>query len=323
MTRPEAPLAARTRMSHVVLIACAIAAFIAVAALASLLLSIAVEGTGSLSWKFLTSFASRKAANAGILAPLAGSVWVCAICALVAIPMGIGTALYLEEYAKRSRLQSIIQLNISNLAGVPSIVYGLLALAVFVRFFGFRAGEPPLSFSVDWSAMRMLSPGDPDSLWFIQVPFGSGVLAGGLTLALVVLPIMITASQEALRAVPKSLRQAAEALGSTRWQVAWRVTLPAALPTMMTGAILSISRALGEAAPLLVIGGFLMVLQTPTNLMSDFTVLPMQIYNWSGRPQEEFHRIAAAAIIVQLAVLLTFNALAIFVRQSFQKPLQS
>lgn len=323
MTRPHAPLASRLRMSHVVLVTCALAACIAVAALAALLLTIAIEGSGSLSWKFLTSFASRKAASAGILAPLAGSVWVCAICALVAIPMGIGTAVYLEEYAKKSRLQGIIQLNISNLAGVPSIVYGLLALAVFVRFLGFRAGESPLSFSVDWSSLRIVAPGDPDSLWFIQVPFGPGVLAGGLTLALVVLPIMITASQEALRAVPRSLRQAAQALGSTPWQVAWRVTLPAALPTMMTGAILSVSRALGEAAPLLVIGGFLMVLQTPSNLMSDFTVLPMQIYNWSGRPQEEFHRIAAAAIIVQLAVLVTFNALAIFVRQSFQKPLQS
>jgi len=310
-------------VSKIVLIACTVAAVIAVSALASLLVTVAVDGAGSLSWKFITSFASRKAANAGILAPLAGSVWVCAICALVAIPMGIGTALYLEEYAKKSKLQSIIQLNISNLAGVPSIVYGLLALAVFVRFLGFRSGERPLTISIDWSALQIVSPGNPDSFWFIQMPFGSGVLAGGLTLALVVLPIMISASQEALRAVPKSLRQAAEALGSTRWQVAWRVTLPAALPTMMTGAILSISRALGEAAPLLVIGGFLMVLQTPTNLMSDFTVLPLQIYNWAGRPQVEFHKIAAAAIIVQLVVLLAFNALAIFVRQSFQRPLQS
>jgi len=323
VTRPAASLESRTRMSRALLIACTVAAAIAVSALAVLLVTIAVDGIGSLSWRFITSFASRKAANAGILAPLTGSVWVCAICALVAIPMGICTALYLEEYAKKSRLQSIIQLNISNLAGVPSIVYGLLALAVFVRFLGFRSGEQPLTFSIDWSSMQIVSPGNPDSLWFIQVPFGPGVLSGGLTLALVVLPIMITASQEALRAVPKSLRQAAEALGSTRWQVAWRVTLPAALPTMMTGAILSISRALGEAAPLLVIGGFLMVLQTPTNLMSDFTVLPMQIYNWGGRPQIEFHKIAAAAIIVQLVVLLTFNALAIFVRQSFQKPLQS
>lgn len=323
MTRREASTAGRAQRSQLVLVACTVAAFIAVAALAALLLSIAFEGIGSLSWTFLTSFASRKAAQAGILAPLAGSVWVCAICAIVAIPMGIGTALYLEEYARRSRFHAVIQLNISNLAGVPSIVYGLLALAVFVRFLGFRAGEEPLSWSFDWSTMQFASPGDPDLLCYMQVPFGPGVLAGGLTLALVVLPIMITASQEALRAVPKSLRQAAEALGSTRWQVASRVTLPAAMPMMMTGAILSISRALGEAAPLLVIGGFLMVLRTPSNLMSDFTVLPMQIYNWAGRPQEEFHRIAAAAIIVQLVVLLAFNALAIFVRQAFQKPLQA
>lgn len=158
---------------------------------------------------------------------------------------------------------------------------------------------------------------------YLQIPFGPSVIAGGLTLSLVVLPIMIIASQEALRSVPQSLRQAALALGSTQWQVVWHVTLPAALPTIMTGAILSMSRAIGEAAPLLVIGGFLLVFQTPTNLMSDFTVLPLQIYNWAGRPQAEFHKIAAAAIIVQLVVLLAFNSIAIVIRQKLQRPLQS
>ncbi len=293
------------------LASCLAATTLAVLVLSALLISIAIEGAGSLSWSFLTSFASRKPLQAGILAPLMGSIWVCTICALVAIPLGVGTAIYLEEYARRSRLRRLIQLNISNLSGVPSIVYGILALVAFVRFFGIRTSDEP------WSL------GNSESLFFIQLPFGPSVLAGGLTLALVVLPIMIVASQEALRSVPQSLRQAALALGATQWQVVWNVTLPAALPTIMTGAILSMSRAIGEAAPLLVIGGFLLVFQTPTNLMSDFTVLPLQIFNWAGRPQADFHKIAAAAIIVQLVVLLAFNSIAIIIRQKLQRPLQS
>lgn len=297
--------------NRIMLVSCLAATTIAVLVLSALLISIAIEGTGALTWSFLTSFASRKPAQAGIIAPLMGSVWVCAICAVVAIPVGIGTAIYLEEYARRSRIKSLIQLNISNLSGVPSIVYGILALVAFVRFFGIRPGDDPWTF------------GNPESLFYLHIPFGPSVIAGGLTLALVVLPIMIIASQEALRAVPQSLRQAALALGSTQWQVVWRVTLPAALPTIMTGAILSMSRAIGEAAPLLVIGGFLLVFQTPANLMSDFTVLPLQIYNWAGRPQVEFHKIAAAAIIVQLVVLLAFNSIAIIIRQKLQRPLQS
>lgn len=284
---------------------------IAILLLSVLMVSIAIEGWSSISWRFLDSFASRKPAQAGIKAPLLGSLWVCAICGLAAIPMGIGTAIYLEEFAKRSRLKRFIQLNISNLSGVPSIVYGILALAAFVRFFGLACADEP------WTL------GDPESLFFIQFPFGPSVLAGGLTLALVILPIMIIASQEAFRAVPPSLRQGALALGSTPWQVVRLVTLPAAMPTIMTGAILAMSRAIGEAAPLLVIGGFLLVFQTPTNLMSDFTVLPLQIFNWAGRPQADFHKLAAAAIIVQLVVLISFNSVAIIIRQKLQRPLQS
>ena len=305
------PQAKRILSNRLMWVACLGATTIAVLVLSALLITIAIEGTGALSWSFLTSFASRKPAQAGIIAPLMGSVWVCAICALVAIPVGIGTAIYLEEYARRSRLKSLIQLNISNLSGVPSIVYGILALVAFVRFFGIRTAEEPWTF------------GNAESIFYLQIPFGPSVIAGGLTLALVVLPIMIISSQEALRAVPQSLRQAALALGSTQWQVVWNVTLPAAIPTIMTGAILSMSRAIGEAAPLLVIGGFLLVFQTPTNLMSDFTVLPLQIYNWAGRPQSDFHKIAAAAIIVQLFVLLGFNTIAIIIRQKLQRPLQS
>ncbi|MSQ90374.1 MAG: phosphate ABC transporter, permease protein PstA [Phycisphaerales bacterium] len=305
------PTARRLLASRLFLTLCLAATTIAILLLGALLVSIAIEGLGSLSWRFLDSFASRKAAQAGIKAPLLGSVWVCAICALIAVPMGIGTAIYLEEFAKRSRIKRLIQLNVSNLSGVPSIVYGILALAAFVRFFGMGSGDEP------WTL------GNPESFWYLQCPLGPSVLAGGFTLALVILPIMIIASQEALRAVPQSLRQGALALGSTRWQVVRLVTLPAAMPTIMTGAILAMSRAIGEAAPLLVIGGFLLVFQTPTNLMSDFTVLPLQIFNWAGRPQEDFHKLAAAAIIVQLVVLVAFNSIAIVIRQKLQRPLQS
>ncbi len=305
------PTSRRMASNRIFLYGCFAATSIAILVLCVLMISIAVEGWSSVSWRFLDSFASRKAAQAGIKAPLMGSIWVCAICGLVAIPMGIGTAIYLEEFAKRSRVKRLIQLNISNLSGVPSIVYGILALAAFVRCFGLNTGDAP------WSL------GNPESLLFIQFPCGPSVLAGGLTLALVILPIMIIASQEAFRSVPQSLRQGALALGSTPWQVVWRVSLPAALPTIMTGSILAMSRAVGEAAPLLVIGGFLLVFQTPTNLMSDFTVLPLQIFNWAGRPQADFHKLAAAAIIVQLIALLVFNSIAIIIRQKLQRPLQS
>lgn len=307
------PIATARRLmsNRLFLYACLVATSLAILVLGVLMTSIAIEGWTSLNWRFVDSFASRKPTQAGIKAPLMGSVWVCAICALVALPMGIGTAIYLEEFAKRSRMKRLIQLNISNLSGVPSIVYGILALAAFVRCFGLSPDEH------GWSI------GNPESLFFLKFPFGPSVLTGGLALALVILPITIIASQEAFRAVPQSLRQGALALGSTRWQVIWRVSLPAALPTIMTGAILAMSRAIGEAAPLLVIGGFLLVFHTPENLMSDFTVLPLQIFNWAGRPQADFHKLAAAAIIVQLIVLLAFNSIAIIIRQKLQRPLQT
>lgn len=260
-------------------------------------------------WEFFTEYTSRKAKSAGIRAPLWGSIWVCAICGLAALPIGVGTAIYLEEFAPRNRFTQFIQTNIRNLSGVPSIVYGILGLTAFSRLFG--------AFGADdaWSI------GDPESFWYLQFPFGSGVLAGGLTLMLVILPVIIISSQEAFRSVPNSLRQASLALGSTKWQTVWNVTLPAAVPMIMTGSILAISRAIGEAAPLLVLGVPLFISNTPLNLMSDFTILPMQIYNWASRPQEDFHGIAAAAIIVLLAVLLSFNAVAVFIRQKLHRPL--
>ena len=280
---------------------------LAVLLLVILLVSIWQDGHARLSWQFLSSFASRKTEEAGVRAPLWGSIWVCVICAVAALPIGVGTAIYLEEFSKRSRFRSFIQLNIANLAGVPSIVYGILGLTAFARAFGTANSEDPITF------------GQPESFFYLQLPFGHGVLAGGLTLMLVVLPIVIVSSQEALRTVPGSLRTAALALGATQWQTTWNITLPASIPMIMTGGILAMSRAIGEAAPILVLGVPLFIRSTPTNLMSDFTVLPLQIYNWSMRQQSGFHELAAAGIIVLLAVLLTLNAFAVIIRHRLQR----
>lgn len=282
----------------------------AVLILLALLFKIWSAGASHLSWAFLTNWASRKPAESGIYAPLMGSVWVCAVCGLLALPVGVGTAVYLEEFARKSRFTSFIRLNITNLAGVPSIVYGILGLTAFARMFGAADPQNPISI------------GNPDSFFYVRLPFGSGVLSGGLTLMLVVLPIIIVSSQEALRAVPRSLRAGSLALGATTWQTVWNITLPSSVPMIMTGSILAMSRAIGEAAPVLVLGIPLSIKFTPNNLMSEFTVLPLQIYNWAGRPQQEFHDLAAAAIIVLLAVLLTFNAVAVFIRQKLQRTLQ-
>lgn len=307
MGAPPASQGARRALDRAFLVACLAFTGLAVCILAVLLISVWREGHERLSWQFLQSFASRKAAEAGVKAPLWGSVWVCAICALAALPVGVGTALYLEEFARKSRLTSFIKLNISNLAGVPSIVYGILGLTAFARLFGLADADHPIGI------------GSPDSLFHVQLPFGHGVLAGGLTLMLVVLPIVIVSSQEALRSVPRSLRAGALALGATRWQTTWNITLPAALPMVMTGSILAMSRAIGEAAPVLVLGVPLFIRNTPSNLMSDFTVLPLQIYYWAGKPQAGFSELAAAAILVLLAVLLTFNAVAVVIRQRLQR----
>jgi phosphate transport system permease protein len=300
--------AARRAVDRGFLVLCLAFTALAVVILVVLLFSVWRDGHGRLSGEFLSNYASRRPAEAGVKAALWGSVWVCAICALTALPIGVGTALWLEEFARPSRLTSFIKLNISNLAGVPSIVYGILGLTAFARLFGAASADAPVSI------------GDPDGPLYLQLPFGNGVLAGGLTLMLVVLPIVIVSSQEALRAVPRSLRAGALALGATRWQTTRSITLPAALPMVMTGAILAISRAIGEAAPILVLGVPLFIRSVPQNLMSDFTVLPLQIYNWANRPGDAFHELAAAAIIVLLAVLLTFNAVAVVIRQRLRTP---
>ncbi len=265
---------------------------------------------------FISNPPSRNAEKAGMGPAMWGSIWICVACATLALPIGIATAIFLEEYKPTNRtvrwMHGFLQLNITNLAGVPSIVYGIIGLTAFVQMFGvFGAFDDP-AFTI----------GDSEDWYYFKFPLGRGVLAGGLTLMLVILPIVVVSAQESIRAVPDSLREGALASGATKWQMIWKMTLPAAVPGIMTGSILAMSRAIGEAAPILVIAGVVFIRFTPQNLLDDFTAMPLQIYNWAGRPQEEFWRVAASGIIVLLAVLLTFNATAVFIRQKFQRPLQ-
>ncbi len=260
-----------------------LAIFIAIGSLITLLTDILIDGIPSLSWTFLTSYASQlNPDKAGILAPLAGTAWVVGLTALLCIPIGIATATYLEEFAPRGRITDLIQLNIANLAGVPSVIYGLLGLAFFVQFI-----------------------------------FGGSrnLFSGAMTLALLVLPIIIIASQEAIRGVPGSRRSAAFAMGATRWQVVWHVVLPEALSGIMSGVILALSRAIGESAPILIISSLVFLTFVPTDPGDRFTVLPLQIYTWVSQPREEFRNLASAAIIVLLGLLLLMNSIAVFVRQ--------
>lgn len=256
------------------------ALFFAILVLVSLLIDVFLDGAGRLSWKFITSFPSRKPGEAGLYSALIGSLWVGGLTAVLSLPVGIGAAIYLEEFAPKNWITEIIEINIANLAGIPSIIYGILGLELFVRVCG----------------------------------LGQSVLAGSLTLALLVLPIIIIASREAIRAVPRSLRLAAFALGATRWQAFRDVVLPISLPGMMTGTILAMSRALGETAPLITIGALTYVAFLPDGILSPFSVLPIQIFNWVSRPQSGFHTNAAAGIIILLAVTLLLNAIALVVR---------
>lgn len=402
--------ARRRRANAIFTVVCWVTASCSVLLLVILLGSIALRGLTHLDVDFFTGVPSRDAEKAGMSPALWGSVFICAICAIVALPLGVGTAIFLEEYKPRHRLvrrlHGFVQLNIANLAGVPSIVYGILGLTVFANMFGLfgSALSPRYEWGVrfydevmdesgeylrlrvaDRSApetaivsglvmtsdedqpvtLRVLPYEEIDALhervaqraadledeaaisairaellggvvaedvyvartdekawWYVRLPFGRGVLAGGLTLMLVVLPVVIISSQEALRAVPGSLREGALAMGSTRWQMIWGMTLPAAVPGIMTGSILAMSRAIGEAAPILILAGIVYITFTPAHLMDDFTAMPLQIYNWASLPNKSFHDVATTGIIVLLAVLLTFNATAVLVRQKFQKPLQ-
>lgn len=288
---------------------CTVVAALAVAILAILLVAIARSGMEHLDWSFLTSRSHFRPEQAGIRDGILGSLWVCVICGVTGLPLGIAAAVYLHEFAPRTRMTRFIQLNIANLAGVPSVVYGLIGLSAFA-YFGGLLGD------------QRFRIGIPGTILLFDVPFGRTVLTGGLTLMLVVLPVVIIATQEALRAVPDSLRHGSLALGATRWQMVRRMTLPCAMPGIMTGAILAMSRAIGETAPILVAGA---VLETsaPTSLASKYTAMPVQIYHWTGHTNAEFHEVAAAGIIVLLAVLLSLNAVAILIRARFSKPLSN
>ena len=263
---------------------CLLSVTVALGALVVLLIYLVVQGVTRIDWSFLTSFASRYPEQAGIKAAMLGSIYVVIVAGAVAFTLGVATALYLEEYAARSRFARIAKINISNLAGVPSIVYGLLGLQIFVH----------------------------------SLHLGKSVLAGGFTLALLILPIVIVAAGEAVRSVPPSLREGSYALGATRWQVIWHMVIPQAFPGILTGVILAVSRAIGETAPLIAMGALTFVPFTPDSPLSRFTVLPIQIFNWTSRPQAGFQEAAAAGIIVLLVILLVLNAGAVILRNRFQ-----
>ncbi len=357
-----------------------------------LLGAIFTQGLNFLSFDFLKRPASTDPAECGVSTGLVGTLMICSVCALFTLPLGVATAIFLEEYQPKSRffrkVRSFIQLNITNLAGVPSVVYGILGLTAFVNLFGIAGSHSEPGFEIgathyyqylnlepdepqtvlipvsgsDQSAPELESgmlaytgggrqvdlnvisadadwPDDPEleartlrvnetggllteTRWYhFRIPFGRSVLAMGLTLMLVVLPILITASQEALRAVPFSLREGAYGLGASRWQTVRNVTLPAAVPGIMTGSIIAMSRAIGEAAPIVIISGVAFMTAMPHSLMSDSPVLPLQIFFWSGQAVKGFHDVAASGIIVLLGVLLLFNAFAVILRQKLQKPL--
>ena len=388
---------------------CIVTATVSVVILAFLLWSILDHGLPALSWKLLTGTPEPDPGEAGMWPAVMGTIWVCGICAAVTLPLGVGTAILLEEFKPTSKiglgLYNLIQLNISNLAGVPSVVYGILGLTAFVSMFSIfgnsddpnaaafefgatyydqftnLASDPFLSMGMEdveeryffvpvanasapatvptpgmeayesnddesFSPVEVVvvgmeddPPADAETMsraidagavpgriskkrwYYFRLPFGRGVLAGALTLMLVILPVIIISAQEALRAVPSSLRAGALGLGATPWQVVWNVTLPAAIPGIMTGSILAMSRAIGETAPILIIAGIVFIRTTPQHLMDSYTVMPLQIYNWTSRPQEEFHTIAAGGILLLLTILLSFNGLAVLIRHRMQNKL--
>lgn len=253
-----------------------------------LLGDVLIDGASRLNWDFITGKTSRYAEEAGLYTALIGTLWIMGLTAIIAFPIGIGAGLYLEEYGKKTRVANFIEINIANLAGVPSIIYGLLGLEIFAR----------------------------------TMMLGKSVLTGALTLALLILPIIIVSTREALKAVPYSIREASFGLGASKWQTIWFQVLPASIPGILTGGILAISRAVGETAPLIVVGASAMVTYTPESPMDDYTVLPIQIFNWVSRPQPEFIVNAAGAIIVLLTITFLMNAVAVYFRHQAQKKIK-
>ena len=259
--------------------------FMGLIILAIFLIDILAEGLRRIDWDFLTNLPSRRASRAGILTAWAGTLWLLLLTAFIAFPLGVSAGVYLEEYGKKNRLANFLEINIANLAGVPSIIYGLLGLEIFVR----------------------------------QMRLGGSLLAGALTLSLLILPIIIVTTREAIKAVPTSIRDGSYALGASKWQTIWGQVLPASFGGILTGIILALSRAVGEAAPLIVIGALAYVPFVPASPMDEFTVLPIQIFNWVSRPQAAFLVNAAAAIIVLLFITFLLNGIAVYLRHRQQK----
>lgn len=272
------------RKGRLFLALCIAASFVGVVALIALIADVVYEAWGWIDLQFLTQTSSRISENAGFYAAIVGSVWLMVLTAVFAFFIGVGSALYLEEYAPDNRVTRLIEANLANLAGVPSVVYGLLALAMFVNGIG----------------------------------LGSIVLVGSLALALLIMPIIIVSAQEALRAVPDDLRNGSLATGATQWQTIRNVVIPSAMPGILTGTILAISRAIGETAPLIMVGALLNARRIPGSPFDSFSAMPMQIYYWARQPQAEFHHLAAAGIVVLLVILLSMNAVAIYLRNKYE-----
>lgn len=272
---------------RIFLTASLLALIIVLFTLGLLIIDVVADGHARLSLQFLIGFPSRKPEEAGILVPLIGSIYMIILTGIFAIPLGVGAAIYLESYAPKNWFSSLIELNIANLAGVPSIIYGLLGLEVFVRFMG----------------------------------LGRSLIAGALTMALLIQPVIIIVSREAIRAIPTSIWEASYALGATRWHTIRHQIIPLALPGIMTGTVLSFSRAIGETAPLITMGALAYIAFLPDSIFSPFTVLPIQIFNWVSRPQRGFLTDAAAGIIILIIILILLNSLAIWFRNKFQKRL--
>ena len=256
--------------------------------LAVFIIDILMDGLGRLNWQFLTSLPSRLPEKAGILTAWTGTLWVFALTAIISIPVGVGAGIWLEEYGKKYRWANLLEINIANLAGIPSIIYGILGLEIFVR----------------------------------TLKMGGSLMAGGFTLALLILPIIIVSTREALKAVPASIKEASLALGATKWQTIWLQLLPASSGGIITGIILALARAVGETAPLIVIGALAYVPFVPTSPMDEFTVMPIQIFNWVSRPQHGFIVNSASAIIVLLAIVFLMNSLAVYFRNRAAKKIK-